>query len=189
MSFIVLHAFNNSINFHNISGYRNSKLLKRPNNDETETDDDTPHADDVEKFNYQGGAGTSRNANRYAIQFYKESEKHIREMKEEAMKPLRNLNRDALEISDKFFDGYNFPVRPPWDYNMSKEQVDRNENRYFTEYKQILEKKHTNEGIPLSYWELNLETWRQLWRVLELSDIILVIVDIRYPVCCLIYIY
>lgn len=32
----------------------------------------------------------------------------------------------------------------------------------------------------LSYFELNLETWRQLWRVLEMSDIILFIVDIRY---------
>jgi hypothetical protein len=34
----------------------------------------------------------------------------------------------------------------------------------------------------LSYFEMNLETWRQLWRVLEMSDIILMIVDIRYPV-------
>lgn len=34
----------------------------------------------------------------------------------------------------------------------------------------------------LSYFELNLETWRQLWRVLEMSDILLIIVDIRYPV-------
>lgn len=29
---------------------------------------------------------------------------------------------------------------------------------------------------------MNLETWRQLWRVLEKSDILLIIVDIRYPV-------
>ena len=36
----------------------------------------------------------------------------------------------------------------------------------------------------LSYVELNLETWRQLWRVLEMSDIILLIADIRYPVSC-----
>jgi ribosome biogenesis GTPase A len=33
----------------------------------------------------------------------------------------------------------------------------------------------------LSYFEMNLETWRQLWRVLEISDIILLIVDIRFP--------
>ena len=29
---------------------------------------------------------------------------------------------------------------------------------------------------------MNLETWRQLWRVVEISDIILLIVDIRFPV-------
>lgn len=34
----------------------------------------------------------------------------------------------------------------------------------------------------VSYFELNLETWRQLWRVIEMSDIVLIIVDIRFPV-------
>jgi hypothetical protein len=34
----------------------------------------------------------------------------------------------------------------------------------------------------VSYFEMNLENWRQLWRVLEMSDIILLIADIRYPV-------
>lgn len=38
------------------------------------------------------------------------------------------------------------------------------------------------EELDLSYFELNLETWRQLWRVLEMSDVLLIIVDIRYPV-------
>ena len=33
----------------------------------------------------------------------------------------------------------------------------------------------------MSYFEFNLETWRQLWRVVEISDIILLIVDIRFP--------
>lgn len=45
-----------------------------------------------------------------------------------------------------------------------------------------LERNHIEQGKPLSYFELNLETWRQLWRVLEISDILLVIVDARYPV-------
>lgn len=45
-----------------------------------------------------------------------------------------------------------------------------------------LEKTHAEQGKALSYCELNLETWRQLWRVLEISDIILIIADVRYPV-------
>lgn len=47
-----------------------------------------------------------------------------------------------------------------------------------------LEKSHAEQGKSLSYCELNLETWRQLWRVLEISDIILIIADARYPVRC-----
>ena len=34
----------------------------------------------------------------------------------------------------------------------------------------------------LTYVELNLQTWRQLWRVLEMSDVVLMIVDIRHTV-------
>lgn len=40
---------------------------------------------------------------------------------------------------------------------------------------------HYDDMRELSYFELNLETWRQLWRVLEISDLILVIVDCRMP--------
>lgn len=45
-----------------------------------------------------------------------------------------------------------------------------------------MEKMHYDDMKSLSFCELNLETWRQLWRVLELSDIVLVIVDARFPV-------
>lgn len=42
--------------------------------------------------------------------------------------------------------------------------------------------KNIESLANISYFELNLETWRQLWRVIEMSDILLIIVDIRYPV-------
>lgn len=48
------------------------------------------------------------------------------------------------------------------------------------QYIQNIEQQYTWK--ELSYFDLNLETWRQLWRVLEMSDVILFIVDIRYPV-------
>lgn len=49
-------------------------------------------------------------------------------------------------------------------------------------YITYMEKMHYDDMKSLSFCELNLETWRQLWRVLELSDIVLVIVDARFPV-------
>ena len=40
----------------------------------------------------------------------------------------------------------------------------------------------SHDAQQLSFFELNLETWRQLWRVVEMSDILLIITDIRHPV-------
>lgn len=36
-----------------------------------------------------------------------------------------------------------------------------------------------SESFPLTSF---FQTWRQLWRVLEMSDIILLITDVRHPV-------
>ena len=57
---------------------------------------------------------------------------------------------------------------------------DMKENKYFREYIDGIEK--TFPLAELSYFELNLETWRQLWRVLEMTDILLVVIDSRFPV-------
>lgn len=161
----------------------------------------------VQKINYQsadgsaaGGGGSK--ANRYALQFYKETDRQLRAMREDSLKPLVYAKPTDLEVDSHFFDGYDFPKRPEWSYRMSKEQLNSQENRYFTvkqyynyfiitgnlfeiiwqEYVMKLERFHADADKVMSYFELNLETWRQLWRVLEISDIILVIVDIRYPV-------
>lgn len=53
---------------------------------------------------------------------------------------------------------------------------------YRKEYVERLQDRQKSENKNLSLFELNLETWRQLWRVLELSDILLIIVDVRYAV-------
>ncbi|RZF33706.1 hypothetical protein LSTR_LSTR007734 [Laodelphax striatellus] len=65
-------------------------------------------------------------------------------------------------------------AQPKQNASASKKQ---NSTRYFREYVSRLEKQRSE----LSLFELNLETWRQLWRVLELSDIVLIIVDARSP--------
>jgi len=54
--------------------------------------------------------------------------------------------------------------------------LEASEQKYFRNYVTGLMNADQNK---LSYFELNLETWRQLWRVIEMSDILLVIVDIR----------
>jgi len=63
---------------------------------------------------------------------------------------------------------------------MTREQLDSYEYGYFRNYLQAM--KNRSDWEELSYFELNLETWRQMWRVMEMSDIIVWIADARYPV-------
>ncbi|EDW13518.1 guanine nucleotide-binding protein-like 1 [Drosophila mojavensis] len=125
--------------------------------------------------------GRNKNVNRYNLQFMQESKKEIEILKQEGFRPLDVLTPTQREIDERYFETYDFPVRPAWTFDQSKEQLDRNENRYFKEYiDELLQKKERNNLKEHSLFELNLETWRQLWRVLEFSDILLIIVDVRY---------
>lgn len=171
-----------------------SHILETPINlirkirDETESDtvsevsESTARViENIQKINMQPLKDPRSKANRYVLQFHTETAKEVREMKEQSQQSLQYATEAEMEIDDSYFNGYDFPHRPPWNYQMSKEVVLANEERYFFKYITSLEKKHFDDMKQLSYCELNLETWRQLWRVLELSDIVLVIVDARFP--------
>lgn len=87
----------------------------------------------IQKINFQAGQSSNNsNANRYALQFYKESDKQLSKMREDSRKALNYLTGRDLEVDHSYFDGCDFPIRPSWTYEMSKEQLERNENRYFT---------------------------------------------------------
>jgi ribosome biogenesis GTPase A len=84
-----------------------------------------------------------------------------------------------IGVDSNYFESIPIPKRPKWDYSMSKQQLEANEKLMFKEYVEMIYSKHPREN--LSYFELNLQVWRQLWRVCEMSDIILFVVDIRHP--------
>ncbi|KAI0308134.1 hypothetical protein B0F90DRAFT_1621823 [Multifurca ochricompacta] len=91
--------------------------------------------------------------------------------------------------------------RPRWRYEMSKKEVEKNEAGLFTKWLEksdalveewvsaaVAEKQQSLERLdhntmPLSpsIFERNLEVWRQLWRVTEVSQILLVLLDSRCP--------
>ncbi|XP_060648761.1 guanine nucleotide-binding protein-like 1 [Drosophila nasuta] len=132
-------------------------------------------------FNRGGAGGRNKNVNRYNLQFTQESKKELELMKLEGFKPLDVLTPAQREIDAAYFEHFDFPVRPPWSSDSTKEQLDRSENRYFKEYvDELLRQKQSVDSRELSLFELNLETWRQLWRVLEFSDVLLIIVDVRF---------
>ena len=53
------------------------------------------------------------------------------------------------------------PTRPSWTSSMSKEELDRSEQKYFRQNVDRILKGH-KDSDDLSYFELNLETWRQV---------------------------
>uniref|UniRef100_A0A1I8MUM9 Guanine nucleotide-binding protein-like 1 n=3 Tax=Musca domestica TaxID=7370 RepID=A0A1I8MUM9_MUSDO len=160
---------------------KGSQKYLRTRSDDGETTEDNELTVRKLMMRSQGsGGGGNRNANRYNLCFYQESKKEMERLKLEGLKPYAPATPKQREIDARFYDGYDFPIRPEWNYDMDKATLDRNENKYFREYVEQLQKRQKEENKELSLFELNLETWRQLWRVLELSDILLIIVDVRY---------
>lgn len=72
---------------------------------------------------------------------------------------------------------FSMPRRPPWRYDESPEQVDRRETMALRSWR---ERVLSGTDSP-PYFENNLETWRQLWRVIERSHVFILVVDIRFP--------
>ncbi|GAV56384.1 hypothetical protein ZYGR_0BB01610 [Zygosaccharomyces rouxii] len=74
------------------------------------------------------------------------------------------------------------PRRPPWNENMTKYQLERQENDAFLEWRRRLAQlQESNEDLVLTPFERNIEVWKQLWRVVERCDLIVQIADARNP--------
>ncbi|XP_065161494.1 guanine nucleotide-binding protein-like 1 [Atheta coriaria] len=157
------------------ASHSRSNVLLKHNSDEESSD-----SSHVQKLNHQPNKG-GKNANRYALQFYKETPEELKKSRELARHELKSVDSSQLviNIDDYFIPELDFPKRPKWSYDISKDVLESQEQRYFTEYLKDLEEKVSWKDQ--SFFEINLETWRQLWRVLEMSDIVLIVVDIRYP--------
>ncbi|KAJ9467818.1 Large subunit GTPase 1 [Diplonema papillatum] len=73
------------------------------------------------------------------------------------------------------------PQRPPWDRNMTKEEVDAREHEAFLSWRRKVASLEQRENVVMTPYEKNPEVWRQLWRVIERSDVVMYIVDARNP--------
>ncbi|KJE93583.1 HSR1 protein [Capsaspora owczarzaki ATCC 30864] len=123
--------------------------------------------------------------NRYNLHFEKESKAEIERRKAVSREPLKPKPVTDLEVDldDIYKPGslIDMPKRPAWDYTHTESKADllRREEVRFRQYLEAIYAKYSVD--ELSYFEHNIETWRQLWRVIEISDIILLITDIRHP--------
>jgi len=64
---------------------------------------------------------------------------------------------------------------------MSAAELDSREKAEFLEWRASLAKLELDELLVFSPFEKNLEVWRQLWRVVERSDVVVQVVDARNP--------
>ncbi|RMC02111.1 hypothetical protein DUI87_21274 [Hirundo rustica rustica] len=87
------------------------------------------------------------------------------------VRQLHQENQEFLRI----------PRRPQWDRTTSAEDLKQAERESFLEWRRQLAHLEEEKKLILTPFERNLEFWRQLWRVIERSDIVVQIVDARNP--------
>ncbi|XP_076134931.1 large subunit GTPase 1 homolog [Alosa pseudoharengus] len=87
------------------------------------------------------------------------------------IKQLHEENKQFLRI----------PRRPHWDENTSPEVLQQAERDSFLEWRRELASLEEEQKLILTPFERNLDFWRQLWRVIERSDVVVQIVDARNP--------
>ncbi|NXC06461.1 LSG1 GTPase, partial [Orthonyx spaldingii] len=87
------------------------------------------------------------------------------------VRQLHQENQEFLRI----------PRRPHWDRTTSAEDLKQAERESFLEWRRQLAHLEEEKKLILTPFERNLEFWRQLWRVIERSDVVVQIVDARNP--------
>ena len=73
------------------------------------------------------------------------------------------------------------PRRPKWDSTTTREQLNAMERASFMDWRRELAELQENHDLLMTPFERNLEVWRQMWRVIERSDLAVQIVDARNP--------
>lgn len=73
------------------------------------------------------------------------------------------------------------PRRPPWNETTTRDELDAMERASFMDWRRGLAELQENHDLLMTPFERNLEVWRQLWRVIERSDIVVQIADARNP--------
>ncbi|XP_076161825.1 nucleostemin 3 [Ptiloglossa arizonensis] len=93
----------------------------------------------------------------------------------------RDEKQKVLESQRKNKALLKIPRRPKWDSSTTAQELQLKEREEFLEWRRSLSMLQETEELMLTPYEKNLEFWRQLWRVVERSDVIVQIVDARNP--------
>ncbi|OTA99925.1 hypothetical protein M426DRAFT_324733 [Hypoxylon sp. CI-4A] len=92
-----------------------------------------------------------------------------------------NEERNILGKHAKHRARLTVPRRPHWDSSTTADELDQLERESFLNWRRGLAELQENNDLLMTPFERNLEVWRQLWRVIERSDLVVQIVDARNP--------
>ena len=85
-------------------------------------------------------------------------------------------------IMNPSYQPLKIPRRPPWNKQMTAHEIQSQENLAFLEWRRdIATTEENNVKMAITPFEKNIEVWKQLWRVIEKSHVLLQIVDARNP--------
>ncbi|XP_038206197.1 large subunit GTPase 1 homolog [Zerene cesonia] len=87
-----------------------------------------------------------------------------------------------LQTSQPDFDEpLTVPRRPPWRPGITPEEQINREKDSFLDWRRHLNELQAKLGAAVTPYERNIELWKQLWRTLEKSDVVLLLLDARNP--------
>eukprot|EP01116_Phalansterium_solitarium_P013334 TRINITY_DN30712_c0_g1_i1.p1 TRINITY_DN30712_c0_g1~~TRINITY_DN30712_c0_g1_i1.p1 ORF type:complete len:726 (-),score=289.15 TRINITY_DN30712_c0_g1_i1:389-2566(-) len=99
----------------------------------------------------------------------------------QAFQVEQGLTKEQQELMENSWNLLTIPRRPEWTPDMSAEQVNRNEREAFLNWRRELAKIEEEDKLAITPFEKNVEVWKQLWRVVERSSVVVQIVDARNP--------
>ncbi|KAJ1865373.1 hypothetical protein LPJ73_000018 [Coemansia sp. RSA 2703] len=159
------------------------RAQKRDQDDGDNSDLEAGSSRHRNRGNSTNTAPSDEKRNRLTSKFDKLTREEIERNKKLSMQPLHRLEpQDGLTMSfeDAYSEAVDIPIRPAWKYGETRATLENREARYFDAWLEAIQKLKDDGDVSL--YEKNLEVWRQLWRVVEISDILLVVIDIRHPV-------
>lgn len=91
------------------------------------------------------------------------------------------MSKSYEELVDKYGEMLKIPRRPRKGTYETAEELTKLENQMFLDWRRNVSLMQEKHGVVMTPFERNLELWRQLWRVIERSDLVVQIVDARNP--------
>lgn len=108
---------------------------------------------------------------------YANEKENLTIIEERGQEPLHD--NPATDGSDDVV--LTIPRRPKWHRDMSKSELVIHEKQEFLTWRRRVAQVQESKNLLVTPFEKTLEFWRQLWRVVERSDVLVQVVDARNP--------